>query len=525
MRTPTLDPLAEEVYVKQTSEVLASSSDLHEQEDGALRPAWAFARKNARTIVIISVAMLIPLFWHRRIMQCDFASHVYTAWLATLLQKGQAPGLYLAHQWNNALVDRLLTALGPLVGWAAAERIVQGVLLLIFFWGAFALMCAASGRQPWFLLPGLAMIAYGWTFEIGFANYYLSLGFAFWAIALFWRGNGGELLFGLALIPAITMAHLFGLALAVGAGAYVWVRKRLPGFWSFVPLGLAATLIFLLREYIVHRYPVRLGRALPLYLMNGLNGVDQIVLGPNYQNLARVLFLCGVAFFIVDCVERVRRGRNRKSLTEFAIPFELYALSLLGIALLPDEVKMPQYTAWVQFMLMRFSSIGAVFSLCLLGCLKPRRWHLAAFGAIATFFFAMLYQDTGVLSHMQEEADQLVSQLPSGMRVAETIQALPGSRFYFLGRMVDRACVGHCYSYSDYEPATAAFRVRALPGSPINLASLRDVEFMEAGAYVVRQSDLPIYSIYQCGDDRVALCMRQLRAGEYDGPPRANPAP
>jgi hypothetical protein len=462
--------------------------------------------------------MLVPLFWHRHIMQNDFASHVYNAWLATLVSKGQAPGVYIAREWNNVLVDEILATLGQVVGWAAAERIVQALSVLTFFWGGFVLMCAASRRAAWFLLPGLAMIAYGWTFQIGFSNYYLSLGLGFWAAALVWRGKDWERLLAVAALPAIALAHTFGLAFTVGAAAYVMVRKRLVGYWQLLPLPIAAALIFAAREYLVMRYPVHLADALPWYLMNGLNGVDQIVLTGRYRDLARIVFLLGAAFLAFDCGERLIRGRSLKSLADFAIPLELYALSLLGIAALPDAVKLPQYTAWVSFMLMRFSSIAAVLALCVLACTAPKKWHVAAFGTTALIFFAMLYQDTGVLSHMQEEANQLISQVPAGERLAATIQWLPDSRFYFLTRIVDRACVGRCFSYDNYEPASGAFRLRALPGSPVVSASLRDVELMESGVYVVRPTDLPMQEIYQCGADRITLCMRRLRAGEMNGP-------
>lgn len=112
----------------------------------------------------------------------------------------------------------------------------------------------------------------------------------------------------------------------------------------------------------------------------------------------------------------------------------------------------------------------------------------------------------------------LVTQLPPGTRVTATIQALFDSRFYFVTRIVDRACVEHCFSYDNYEPATGQFRLRAVPDSPVVSASPRDVEFMETGLYVVPSRLLPMQEIYQCSPDRVTLCMRPLRADELNGP-------
>jgi len=31
----------------------------------------------------------------------------------------------------------------------------------------------------------------------------------------------------------------------------------------------------------------------------------------------------------------------------------------------------------------------------------------------------------------------------------------------FIAHSVDRACIGHCFSYSNYEPSSGQFRVRA----------------------------------------------------------------
>src|SRR5437660_5169876 len=148
-----------------------------------------FLRRSRWLVLALSAAVLIPCFWHRRIEAGDLGSHVYNAWLAQLIERGQAPGLRLARQWNNVLFDLLLLKLGNFVGLAAAQKILVPLCVLIFFWGAFALLAAVSGRAPWFLLPCLVMLAYGWTFNLGFFNYYISLGLGFFAIAIVWRGR------------------------------------------------------------------------------------------------------------------------------------------------------------------------------------------------------------------------------------------------------------------------------------------------------------------------------------------------
>src|SRR6266446_3541013 len=203
-----------------------------EKDGSALGAAADFLRRFWLQVAAISVGLLIPCFWHRRIEAGDLASHVYNAWLAQLIERGQAPGLYLARQWNNVLFDLLLLKLGNFVGLAAAQKILVPLCVLIFFWGAFALVAAVSRRPPWFFLPCLAMLAYGWTFNLGFFNYYLSLGLGFFAIAIIWRGRGRELIPAAVLAVIVVVAHPQGFVWLVGCTSYVVLWRLLPGWWK-----------------------------------------------------------------------------------------------------------------------------------------------------------------------------------------------------------------------------------------------------------------------------------------------------
>src|ERR1700690_2226574 len=117
-----------------------------------------FLRRSWLLVAMVSAAVIVPCLWHRHIEAGDLGSHVYNAWLAQLIGKGQAPGLYLAHQWHNVLFDFALLGVANVAGFLAAEKIVVACAVLIFFWGVFALLAAMSGRAPWFLLPCVAML-------------------------------------------------------------------------------------------------------------------------------------------------------------------------------------------------------------------------------------------------------------------------------------------------------------------------------------------------------------------------------
>lgn len=192
----------------------------------ALAAGAHFLRQNFIRALAISAAMLVPCFWHSRIEAGDLASHTYDAWLAQLTERGQAPGLWLAKQWNNVLFDMSLSWLGGLVGLRLAEKLCVSAAILIFFWGAFAMIGAIARRAPWSLTPCIAMFAYGWTFQQGFLNYYISLGLAFFAVALLHRGRGLERALVLVLLALAWMAHPLGVALLLWAGLLCGGRRE-----------------------------------------------------------------------------------------------------------------------------------------------------------------------------------------------------------------------------------------------------------------------------------------------------------
>jgi len=74
---------------------------------------------------------------------------------AQLIEKEQAPGLYITKQWNNVLFDVTLLRVGNLVGLAAAQKIVFP-LRVDFLLGVFAFVAAVTERPPWFLAPASA---------------------------------------------------------------------------------------------------------------------------------------------------------------------------------------------------------------------------------------------------------------------------------------------------------------------------------------------------------------------------------
>ena len=475
---------------------------------------WKHIRTHKWAILLASTLVVVPCFWHRHIEAGDLGSHVYNAWLAQLIDKGQAPGLYFARQWNNVLFDWVLLHAANSAGFAAAEKIVVSVCVLIFFWGVFALMAAASGRAPWLLSPCVAMLAYGYSFSMGFLNYYLSLGIACFSLALLWRGRGAERLAGLLLVPIVLLAHPLGTVWLLATAAYVAISTKLPKWWGLALPAAAAAAFFGLKWYLAHRvtFPVDWPQEPFCYF----NGADQLVLyGARYATLEYIALGLGA---LCVAVEALRKKGDRSEWKSMRTPFELYVVALCATAFLPENVQPPTYAGWIGLLVSRLTTITATLGLSVLSCLKPRKWHFLGFGACAAAFFVFLYQDTATLSRMESDVGQMVDHLSFGTRVISTISAPEDWRVQFIGHLVDRACIGRCFSYGNYEPSSRQFRIRARPGSPVVTASADDAEDMAAGEYEVQDEDLPLKVIYQCSStDPTKLCLGDLASGQKTG--------
>jgi hypothetical protein len=473
-----------------------------------------FVRARKWAILAVSLAIIVPCLWHRHIEAGDLGSHVYNAWLAQLIEKGQAPGLYIARQWNNVLFDWLLLHTANLLGFSAAEKIVVSVAVLIFFWGIFAFLAASSGRPPWFLSPCIAMLAYGFSFNMGFFNYYLSIGLASFGLSLLWRGRGLERLLALALFPFVFLAHPIGFLWLVGTSLYVVLSRNLPKWWNLAAPAAAVAFLFSMRWYLAHRvtFPVDWTDA-PFYL---LNGADQLALfGDRYVRLAWIAAIFGIVSFVFQVRSSRTDPDSRKSLL---LPLQLYLIAFCATALLPEDLRPSLTGGWIGLLVVRLTTISAVFGLSVLACLKPKRWQCAGFAVIAVVYFAFLYQDTQSLNRTESNAEKLFDSLPYGTRIIPTIGAPDDSRIQFIGHLVDRACIHRCFTYSNYEPSSGQFRVRARKGSPLATDSADDSSDMEGGSYEVQDTDPPLLQIYQCDEsDPTRLCLHKLAEGETTG--------
>jgi hypothetical protein len=463
-------------------------------------------RKRVPLEILASAIALIPCFWLPRIEAGDLGSHSYNAWLTRLLQTGQAPGLWVASQKNNILFDVLLLRLGSLMGFAAGERLAVCISVLVFLWGAYWFVSVVAGRPAWFLLPLLLMLTFGWTFHMGFFNFYLSLGLAFAALALFWRAHGIGYLYVVPFVPLIWMAHPLGLLCFISMASYVFIARHLVPRSHMLLAGAALACIIALHFFLARVYPVQWwgGRYADLL------GTDQIVLGSRYQFLAWSLILAIAGCLALDYVRT--RSRKGGSVIFFPLPLQLFILGLLALVLLPDSIWLPRYQEPISLITSRFTLATAVIGCCLLNSLRSRLLFGILSAAIAVAYFTLMYQDAVKTYALERQAEALVAKIPQGSRIITTIYPFRGFRI-FVHHVMDRACIGRCFNIDNYEPSSNAFRLRATAGNRLVADSEADANHMMLGDYVVRPEDLPVWQVLQCGPREIDLCLRPLHPG------------
>ena len=466
-------------------------------------PPEFLARTGIR-VGLISALVLVPCFWQSRIQAGDLSSHLYNAWLSILIGEGKAPGLFLASQRTNVLFDLILSGLMRLAGPWGAEHIAVPLAVLIFFWGAFALICTLSRRRPWYILTFLAMLAYGWVFHIGFINFYLATGLCFWAFALLWKPTWRSALGAVPLIVLACLAHALPVFWLAGATMYTWIARKIRPRARPILMFSALAALIVTRHFLMVHFAVRWS----LDQVVSMTGVDQMsVFESKYHPLE---FMLLVILFVLFLRAVQRKGEERML---FGIPLQLCIIAAAAVLFLPGAILLPGYNHPLRYISERMSLIVAVSGCALLGEVVPGNREKAAIAILMGLFFSFLYVDTRALNYVESLMEQSVAQMPPGSRV---ISALCDQRrdVNLLGHTLDRVCIGRCFSYANYEPATGQFRIRPTGPNSFVAADDRDTGALQEGTYVVKPDDPPLYQIYLRDH---YLRARLLKAGDVTG--------
>ena len=449
----------------------------------------------------VSILFLIPCYWQPRIQAGDLSSHIYNAWLAQLIEDGRTPGLTIVHQTTNVFFDWMLSSLFRHFGPDAAQHISVSLAVLVFLWGAFAFLCAVSGRKPWHLLPCAAMLAYGWVFRMGLFNFYLSFGLCFWAMAVAWKMKPSRMVWAAPVLLLAYVAHALPVMWTASLLVYAALAKRArPLFRFLLTLGAVAALA-VIRWAIAHTMVARWS---PLQIVLA-TGADQLWVFDAKYGLA---FLGLLGAWGLMATGLIRQYGLRK--VAESVPFHLSLLSAACVLILPDAVLIPGFANVLGFIAERMS-LGVAICVCaLLGMARPRVGEIWALRAVALLFFGFLYADERALNRFEDHMEAALSHLPANQRVISAAED-PESRLNPLRHMIDRTCIGRCFSYGNYEPSTAQFRIRARPGNRFVTSSYADSCALQDGGYLVQARDLPLYEMEIDSEGRVFF--EELRAG------------
>jgi hypothetical protein len=482
--------------------------------------------KSKTGTAIISAALVIPCFWQPIVSSADLQSHLYNAWLAELIRNGSIHGLWIGQQSTNIVVDVLLSWLESAIGVSGAERVVTSALVLVFFWGAFHFISAVRGQAAYWLAPWLAVLSYGFVFQLGLANYYLSCGIVLWLFAIVWRQPfGWGLLWAAPLLILAYIAHPLPALWFLGLAAYCWLVHRIPIRLQIYLFLAGVSALLLIASYFVARYVTMW---MPRQLVYW-TGADQVLLyGWLYVPVA-----LGLLLFSLALLNEPENGWRAL----VSSPAQAYFLTAVAIVVIPNAIRSSE-SAWASYIGARLSLLSGVLLLAVLGRSTERRWYLPVGLLASAIFFSALYHDTGRQARIEAEMEKIVQALPAGERVVSyadlpnveehpKLSTREQKLAHFASRLsvilivrlnethlLSRACLGHCFDYMNYEPSTDQFRIHALPENPIALANWGDVTSMMNRSYMIKPRELPLYALLRCGPGVDGLLIRPMAGGE-----------
>jgi len=341
-------------------------------------------------------------------------------------------------------------------------------------------------------------------------NYYVSLAFSFWGLAFWWKS--GKWRYAAFLAAALAwVGQPVGLLLLAGGIGLSELFKRMDRKWHVITVAVLVTVVLGVRFWIVQHYPLVATRT-PWYARTGANQL--ILYGDTYAVLG-YLFAFSLAIGVgLAYLRGGPNGAEPRRLQFRPVLSALVTVVLVACWMVPDGFFVPQYPGPLNFMASRMSVLLLVLAACYVSTSKIERWQAGAWVLIAACYFVLLYRDTGDLNGMEDQAAQLARKLPEGSRVIAVLEWPKSS--VVTHHLVDRACIGHCFSYANYEPPSGQFRLRATGPSPIVMDHPAASAAVEQGKLIVRAEDLPLYELYQCGS-RTKLCIHELQEGESNG--------
>ncbi len=152
------------------------------------------------------------------------------------------------------------------------------------------------------------------------------------------------------------------------------------------------------------------------------------------------------------------------------------------------------------------------------------RWLLPALAGCMLVFGWMVYRDTAAYNRLEDKLTAELERSARGQRVVLAARPLTRQDYLQINlatHLIDRVCVGRCFSYANYEPSTEVFRVRATGPNAAVLNDYGDSLSVQYGDYRAKAKDLPLLQATVCGLD-VPIRIDAVHEGEMVGAPRCD---
>jgi hypothetical protein len=354
---------------------------------------------------LVSLLLLAPCHWQPRLHAGDLSSHIDNSWLARLIESGRAQGLEAVRQTTNFLFDLILGGLFKVVGAEAAQRIAVSLAVLTFAWGAFAFISTVSGRRAWHLMPVIGMLAYGWVFQMGFFDFYLSLGLCFWALALGWESKPWRLAAAGPILALAYLAHALPVVWAAGLLAYLWLAGRTAARTRAWMMAVSLLAMVLLRAW---TGGTRIAEwSLQRIFMTSAADPSWTFDAKYYVLLVGLLLVWGALF--LDLMHQWGTLRLASS-----IPFQVCVVGAAGVFLLPATVLIPGFQHALVLIAERMALGVSVCVCALVGAARPRILERYALVVVALIFFGFLYRDERAMNALEDRMQGAVAQSVPG---------------------------------------------------------------------------------------------------------------
>ena len=285
--------------------------------------------------------------------------------------------------------------------------------MLTFVWGAFGFISVVARGRAWHLLPCIAMLAYGWVFHMGFFNFYLSMGLCFWAMRLAWEASLRRVSIAALLLALAYVAHALPVVWTLGLLAYAPIARRLSQLGRSY---LTAAFVLAIGGVHAECRGLLLTRWSPSQFALS-TGIDQawVFDGKYYIVLAGLLGVWGLLFLGLS-------GRRGARDVVGSVPFHLCVIAAATVCVLPGGAA-AGILALTR--LHRRADVTGCRRLCLrVARHRParpvERYALAI--VVAVVFFCFVYRDERALNILEDRMQDVVSTLPSGVRVVNSIQ-------------------------------------------------------------------------------------------------------